>query len=66
MGIKSRTFDAAGTVPETNGKTTLRVKLTAEEKAHVEKLIKNAKSLQEITRLEKALAEGKIPGGPRG
>ena len=26
-------------------------------------LIRNAKSLQEITRLEKELNEGKIPGG---
>jgi U2 small nuclear ribonucleoprotein A' len=29
----------------------------------VEELIRNAKSLQEISRLEKELNEGRIPGG---
>ncbi len=32
----------------------------------MEGLIRNAKSLQEITRLEKELNEGRIPGGSAG
>ena len=66
MGIKSRTFDASAPIVDTNGKKAIRVNMTAEEKARVQEMIRNAKSLQEITKLEKALAEGRIPGGPRG
>ena len=75
MGIKSRTFDvssnaasllndsaAAGAQPD----KTYRVKLTDKEKKRVEHLIKNAKSLQEIARLEKELNEGRVPGGGGG
>jgi U2 small nuclear ribonucleoprotein A' len=40
-----------------------RIKLTPKERARVNELIKNAKSLQEISRLEKELNEGRIPGG---
>ncbi|EKG16747.1 hypothetical protein MPH_06037 [Macrophomina phaseolina MS6] len=39
-----------------------RVKLTADERANVHELIKQARSLEEIERLEKLLNEGKIPG----
>lgn len=39
-----------------------RMKMTDEEKERVRTLIKNAGSLAEITRLEKMLAEGRIPG----
>lgn len=42
------------------------MKLTDKEKKRVEMLIRNAKSLQEITRLEKELNEGRIPGGAGG
>ncbi|KAI9750865.1 MAG: alpha 1,2-mannosyltransferase 2.4.1 [Chaenotheca gracillima] len=76
MGIKSRTFDlpSAGITDGTaNGAATTsfggkqyRVRMTEEEKRRVEELIRNAKSLQEITRLEKELAEGRIPGGVSG
>ena len=69
MGIKSRTFD----IPSASlingapaGDKSYRVKLTDKEKKRVEALIKNAKSLQEITRLEKDLNEGRIPGGAIG
>ena len=67
MGIKSRTFDipsaplANGTV--SSGDKSYRVKLTDKEKKRVEALIRSAKSLQEITRLEKELNEGRIPAG---
>lgn len=64
MGVKSRTFD----VPSTNGTSTssnknYRVKLTDKERRKVEELIRNAKSLTEIVRLEKELNEGRIPAG---
>jgi U2 small nuclear ribonucleoprotein A' len=61
MGIKSRTFDIPATTADLNGSKTYHVKLTAVERKRVEELIKNAKSLQEITRLEKELNEGRIP-----
>ncbi|KAL9133922.1 MAG: hypothetical protein Q9175_004899 [Cornicularia normoerica] len=67
MGIKSRTFD----IPSTSlangtasaGDKSYRVKLTDKEKKRVEGLIRNAKSLQEITKLEKELNDGRIPQG---
>ncbi|KAI4165475.1 MAG: hypothetical protein LQ342_000885 [Letrouitia transgressa] len=69
MGIKSRVFD----IPEATdamslddapaGDKSYRVKLTEKEKKRVEAMIKNAKSLQEISRLEKMINEGRIPGG---
>lgn len=39
------------------------MKLTDTERKRVEKMIREAKSLQEITRLERELNEGRIPGG---
>lgn len=44
-------------------KTGSRMRMTDEEKERVRALIKNAGSLAEIARLEKMLAEGRIPGG---
>jgi U2 small nuclear ribonucleoprotein A' len=67
MGVKTRTFDIPsdinGSAP---GSKVARVKLTDKEKKRVEELIRNAKSLSEITRLEKELNEGRIPGGAFG
>jgi U2 small nuclear ribonucleoprotein A' len=68
MGVKSRTFDVASS----NGASTsasaknYRVKLTDKERKKVEELIRNAKSLQEIIRLEKELNEGRVPAGAQG
>ncbi|OBT44081.1 U2 small nuclear ribonucleoprotein A [Pseudogymnoascus sp. WSF 3629] len=67
MGIKSRTFD----VPSANGAAAAsnknyRVKLTDKERKKVEELIRNAKSLQDIIRLEKELNEGRVPVGAQG
>ncbi|KAI9741521.1 MAG: U2 snRNP complex subunit [Claussenomyces sp. TS43310] len=67
MGVKSRTFD----VPSTNGASTtsskhVRVKLTDKERKKVEELIRNAKSLQDIIRLEKELNEGRVPAAAQG
>jgi len=66
MGTKSRTFDVGAAT--TNGRAapadkSMRVKLTETEKKGVEKMIREAKSLQEIARLEKELNEGRIPAG---
>lgn len=68
MGVKSRTF----VVPSANGTSTAsssknyRVKLTEKERKKVEEMIKNAKSLQDIIRLEKELNEGRVPAGAQG
>jgi U2 small nuclear ribonucleoprotein A' len=64
MGIKTKTFD----IPSSNGVSSgssknYRVKLTDKERKKVEELIKNAKSLQDIIRLEKELNEGRVPAG---
>ncbi len=64
MGIKSRTFDtAAPRGGATAADKSMRVKLTETEKKRVEKMIREAKSMAEITRLEKDLNEGRIPAG---
>jgi U2 small nuclear ribonucleoprotein A' len=39
-----------------------RVRLTAEERKAIEEMVRNAKSLEEITRLETMLKEGRVPG----
>jgi U2 small nuclear ribonucleoprotein A' len=68
MGVKSKTFD----IPSANGASAssssknYRVKLTDKERKKVEEMIRNAKSLQEIIRLEKELNEGRIPAGAQG
>jgi U2 small nuclear ribonucleoprotein A' len=52
------------TAPLANGTSKQpRVKLSDKEKARVEELIKNAKSLAEVARLEKEISEGRIPAG---
>jgi len=71
MGIRSRTFDIPSTGPAAGegraaGEKPIRVKLTEKERKRVEKMIREAKSLQEITRIEKELNEGRIPGGALG
>lgn len=68
MGVKSRTFE----IPSANGTSTTttsknyRVKLTDLERKKVEAMIKNAKSLEDIIRLEKELNEGRVPTGAQG
>ena len=64
MGIKSRTFDTGSTAAAINGANggkNYRVKLSERERKAVEKLIREAKSLQDIIRLEKDLSEGRVP-----
>ncbi|GAM90142.1 hypothetical protein ANO11243_081820 [Dothideomycetidae sp. 11243] len=40
----------------------LKIRMTDEEKARVEKMVREATSLKEIERLERMLAEGRVPG----
>lgn len=66
MGQKSRTFDttaASATNGVAAGGKNYRVKLTPTERKKVEEMIRNAKSLQDIIRLEKELNEGRVPAG---
>lgn len=54
----------AFSAPTMNGTTaTSRMKLTDVEKKKIEQLIRNAASLADVQRLEKALNEGRIPAG---
>ncbi|TVY47659.1 U2 small nuclear ribonucleoprotein A' [Lachnellula occidentalis] len=68
MGVKSKTFDT----PSANGVSAMatsknyRVKLTDKERKKVEELIRNAKSLQDIQRLERELNEGRVPIAAQG
>lgn len=69
-GIKTRSFDVGGgAAGAANGKDDsgarngVRTQLTDSEKKRVQEMIKNAKSLADITRIEKDLAEGRIPAG---
>ncbi|KAI1470492.1 L domain-like protein [Daldinia caldariorum] len=69
MGVKSKTFDASlsanggasssGALPTRMS----RIKLTEKEKKRLQDMIKKATSLDEITRLEAMLREGRIPAG---
>lgn len=52
---------SAGLLGGGGGDKQYRVKLTEQERKKVEELIRNAKSLQEITRLEREINEGRIP-----
>lgn len=56
------TFDVPD-VDQLSGGKKYRVKLTVEERRRVEAMIRNAKSLADIARLEKDLNEGRVPGG---
>jgi len=69
MGVKSKTFDAGaangGAAPGGSGPASKlsRLKLTDKERKKLQEMIKNADSLEEIIRLEKALNEGRLPPG---
>lgn len=69
MGVKSKTFDAGaangGAAPGGSGPASKlsRLKLTDKERKKLQEMIKNADSLEDIIRLEKALNEGRLPPG---
>lgn len=64
-GVKSKTFDVSGAGVNGRGGAAkgMRTQMTASEKQRVQELIKNARSLAEIAKIEKDLAEGRIPAG---
>ncbi|KAJ5098290.1 U2 small nuclear ribonucleoprotein A [Penicillium argentinense] len=66
MGIKTLYSGPIESADQTPAEKTIRIKLTDDERARVEEMIRNATSLPEIKRLEKELEEGRIPGGPLG
>ncbi|KAI5291703.1 U2 snRNP complex subunit [Ascosphaera acerosa] len=76
LGVKSRALDpaalggrggaGAGAHGLRDSDRPLRVKLTPKERKRAEKLIREAKDLQTIARLEKELNEGRVPGGSVG
>ncbi|RYP16851.1 hypothetical protein DL765_004872 [Monosporascus sp. GIB2] len=64
MGIKSKTFDASLSSSSSGVATKMsRMKLTDKEKKRLQDMIKKATSLDEITRLETMLREGRLPAG---
>ncbi len=66
-GVKSKTFDTSaatnGRVPTNSGGKAFRAVLTDTEKKRVQQMLQNAKSMAEIDRIEKDLAEGRVPKG---
>lgn len=66
-GVKSKTFDAAATVngrvASGSGGKSFRAVLSETEKKRVQEMLQNAKSMAEIDRIEKDLAEGRVPRG---
>ncbi|EHA52164.1 U2 snRNP complex subunit [Pyricularia oryzae] len=66
IGTKASSLDKAAksaNAPSTAGSKLSRIKLTDEERQRLQERIKNAKSLDEILRLEKELNEGRLPAG---
>ncbi|KAL4887647.1 leucine-rich repeat-domain-containing protein [Aspergillus karnatakaensis] len=63
LGVKSRTFDVPAGGAAAPAEKGLRVKLTDAERKNVERMIREAKSLAEIAKLERELNEGRIPAG---
>lgn len=66
IGTKSNSLDKAAktaNAASTAGSKLSRIKLTDEERQRLQERIKNAKSLDEILRLEKELNEGRLPAG---
>ncbi|KAF2238846.1 small nuclear ribonucleoprotein U2, A [Viridothelium virens] len=63
LSVKSRTFDIhdSGQANGTMQSKSNRVDLNEAEKKRVREAIRNAKSLQEMRRLEKELNEGRVP-----
>ncbi|KAI1759438.1 L domain-like protein [Hypoxylon sp. FL1150] len=71
MGVKSKTFESGLLSTAANGGGSnaglptrmSRIKLTDKEKKRLQDMIKKATSLDEITRLEASLREGRMPPG---
>ena len=62
MAVRSNRAFAVSSGVNGTAKTS-KTKLTEKEKSRFQALIKNAKTLQEVQKLEKAYAEGRLPPG---
>lgn len=66
-GVKSKAVDAGaatnGRAPSASSGKAFRAVLTDKEKKRVQEMLQNAKSMAEIDRIEKDLAEGRVPRG---
>lgn len=65
-GVQSKTVDTAmtnGRSATTSSGKLFRAVLSDSEKKRVQEMLQNAKSMAEIDRIEKDLAEGRIPKG---
>ena len=64
MSVRSKGPAGFGAAPAINGVAKgTKVKITEKEKRRFEILVKQAKSLSEVQKLEKAFAEGRLPAG---
>ncbi|KAI0520816.1 L domain-like protein [Xylaria bambusicola] len=68
MDVKSKSFGATSSLEDAGSTAGLsmrmsRIKLTDKEKKRLQDMIKRATSLDEITRLETMLREGRLPAG---
>ncbi|KAI1345403.1 L domain-like protein [Xylaria sp. FL0043] len=68
MNVKSKTFGSSSSLENGGGAAGLsmrmsRIKLTDKEKKRLQDMIKRATSLDEITKLETMLREGRLPAG---
>ncbi|KAI1277965.1 L domain-like protein [Xylaria sp. FL0933] len=68
MNVKSKTFGSSSSLENGGGTAGLsmrmsRIKLTDKEKKRLQDMIKRATSLDEITKLETMLREGRLPAG---
>ena len=61
MAVRSK--NALSFAPTVNGSSSKRTKMTEKERKRLEGLVKKAKTLAEVQKLEKALAEGRLPAG---
>jgi U2 small nuclear ribonucleoprotein A' len=51
------------TAPTANGTSKQKIKITEKEKKRFEALVRKAKTLAEVQKLEKAFNEGRLPAG---
>lgn len=68
MNVKSKSFGAPSSLEDGGSTAGLsmrlsRIKLTDKERKRLQDMIKRATSLDEITRLETMLREGRLPAG---
>ncbi|KAF3163553.1 U2 snRNP complex subunit [Orbilia oligospora] len=58
LGVKSRHFDVSS--GDSRGEKNFKTTYTQSEKLHIQDMIRNAKSLEEVARLEKQLRDGTL------